>query len=171
MYVQPAKTKTTITLKGIPDGRAGTLIVLKEMRFLARQGKKNPHVFDLSREIVKNIPPKKWGQEVDAVFRWVRDNIRYIKDPRNLETLHTPEKILEYGQGDCDDQSILLASLLETIGHPARFVAVGFSPDTYSHVYVETKVGSRWVPLDATMEKWKPGRKPNNIANYLRVSV
>lgn len=171
MYVQPAKTQTTITLKGIPDGRAGTLAVLKEMRNLAREGKKNPNVFDLSREIVKNIPPKKWALEANAVFQWVRDNIRYVKDPRNLETLHTPEKILEYGQGDCDDQSILLASILETIGHPARFVAVGFAPGTYSHVYVETKIANKWIPLDATMEKWAMGRKPNNITTFLRVNI
>jgi transglutaminase-like putative cysteine protease len=171
MYIHLPKTPTTITLKGIPDGRAGTLAVLKAMREITRKGKTNPAVFDLSREIVKNIPPKKWGQEVAAVFRWVRDNIRYIKDPRNIETLHTPEKILEYAQGDCDDQSILLATLLETIGHPARFVAVGFAPDTFSHVYVETKIGNRWIPLDPIMEKFKPGQKANNIQNYLRVNV
>jgi transglutaminase-like putative cysteine protease len=171
MYIHLPKTRTTTTLKGIPDGKAGTLTVLKAMRELARKGKSNPNVFDLSRHIVKNVRPKDWAGEVSAVFRWVRDNIRYVKDPHNLETLHTPQKILEYGQGDCDDQSILLATLLETIGHPARFVAVGFAPGTFSHVYVETKIGNRWIPLDATMEKFNPGQKANNIQNYLRVNV
>ena len=171
MYIHQPKTKTTITLSLVPDGKAGTLAALKMMRKLARDGKSNPQVFELSREIVKNIPPKNWLKEVDAVFRWVRDNIRYIKDPRNIETLHTPQKILEFGQGDCDDQSILLASLLETIGHPARFVAVGFAPGTYSHVYVETKVGNKWIPLDATMERWSIGKKPDNITSYLKVNI
>ena len=171
MYIHPQKTETKITLSGIPDGKAGTLTALKTMRELARGGKSNPAVFDLSRNIVKKLPQKDWAKEVSAVYQWVRDNIRYVRDPRNIETLHTPQKILEYGQGDCDDQSILLASLLETLGHPARFVAVGFVPGTYSHVYVETKIGNRWIPLDATMAKWKPGQKPNNITNYLRVSI
>jgi len=109
MYLRPAKTQTTITLNAIPDGKAGTLAALKMMRKLAREGKKNPHVFELSRDIVKNVPPKNWLREVDAVFRWVRDHIRYVKDPRNIETLHTVQKILEFGQGDCDDQSIRFA--------------------------------------------------------------
>ena len=171
MYIHLPKTPTTITLKGIPEGKAGTIAVLKEMRRLVRQGKSNPIVFDLSRDIVKNIQSKKWGLEVAAVFRWVRDNIRYVKDPRNIETLHTPEKILEFGQGDCDDQSILLATLLESIGHPARFVAVGFTPGTFSHVYIESKIGNRWVPLDPIMEKFKPGQTAKNITNYLRVNI
>lgn len=171
MYLQPERTKTTITLKGIPDGRQGTLAALKMMKKLARGGVHTPAVFELSRDIVKNLPPKAWLKEADALFQWVRDNIRYIKDPRNIETLHTPQKILEFGQGDCDDQSILLAALLEAAGHPARFVAVGFAPNTYSHVYVETKIGDKWIALDPTMEKWPIGRKAKGIMSRLKVNV
>jgi len=96
----------------------------------------------------------------------VRDNVRYVRDVRGVETVHTPVKILEQGQGDCDDKSLILATLLETIGHPTRFVAVGPAPGIYSHVFVETKLGNKWIPLETT-ENVKPGWRPKNTVSQM----
>jgi hypothetical protein len=54
----------------------------------------------------------------------------------------------------------LLAALLESIGHPCRFVAVGYSRrNEFEHVYVETKIGHTWTALETTMDVpmgWAP---------------
>lgn len=94
--------------------------------------------------------------EATRLFRFVRDQIRYVKDPDGAEFLHTPEWVLHLAAGDCDDKSILLASLLLSIGHTPRFAAVAFDadPDTgeaiYSHVWVQDWLGGRWVDLETT---------------------
>lgn len=82
-----------------------------------------------------------------------------MRDVNTVETVQTPDKTLLDGSGDCDDQAVLLGSLLESIGHPARFLAVGFQPGVFAHVLVEGKIGARWVPLETT-ERWPAGRAP-----------
>lgn len=101
-------------------------------------------------EIVRGLPSKAWRAEVEAVYHWVVDNIRFVKDIRNIETVQFPAQTLQYGQGDCDDQAVLIASLLEAIGHPTRFIAVGFRPGLFSHVLTQTKIGDKWVSLETT---------------------
>lgn len=112
---------------------------------------------------------KDWSAEVRALHSFVRDRIRYIRDIRGVETLHTPEKILDQEQGDCDDKSVLLASLLESIGHPTRFVAIGFKPGTFSHVFVETKIGDKWIALETT-EPVEMGWRPARIVNSMIIN-
>ena len=66
-----------------------------------------------------------------ALYYFVRDNIKYVSDPKRFEYAETPREILLTGGGDCDSHSILLASLNEAIGITTRLV---FVP---SHVYVQ----------------------------------
>jgi hypothetical protein len=56
--------------------------------------------------------------------------------------------------GDCDDMTILLAAMLEAIGHPTRLVIVGPDPRRprlFSHIYLEVNLRDRWISLDPTM--------------------
>lgn len=143
-------SSTTSGLQLIPDGKAGTIATLKLMSRLVRAGKKTLPVRLTALALVKGEAQKDWLKEARNLHAFVRDKIRYVRDINNVETLHTPEKILELGQGDCDDKSVLLASLLESIGHPTRFVAIGFAPDHYDHVFVETKIGNNWIACETT---------------------
>lgn len=97
-------------------------------------------------------------QEAVRIHRFVRDRIRYTRDVRGVETLHTPTQILRQRQGDCDDKSVLIASLLESIGHKTRFVAIGYG-GSFCHVYPEVNIRGQWVPLEAT-ENWPAGKAP-----------
>lgn len=95
-------------------------------------------------------------REAVRVHRFVRDFIRYTRDVRGVETLHTAPQILQQRQGDCDDKAVLIASMLESIGHETRFIAVGYG-GKFRHVYPEAKVRGKWVGLEAT-ENWPAGR-------------
>ena len=156
-------SKTTATLLAIPDGPAGTFATLKLMRRLVQRYKKKLPLRQLALSIVRNNAPKDYRGEIHSLWRFVKQNIRYVKDIKGIETIQTPDKTLEFGQGDCDDQSVLLATLLEAVGHHTRFVALGFSPlPRYDHVLVATKMGNQWVPLETT-EPWPFGTIPNQI--------
>ena len=148
---------TTFALSALPEGAAGVRETLRRMSILTREGVKNPVIFMRARALVRGLKSKDYVGEAKAVHAFVRDKIRYVRDPRGVETLHTPEKLLELAQGDCDDKSILAATLLESLGHPTRFIAVGFDPDHYCHVYVETRIGAKWIPIETT-EPWEFGR-------------
>lgn len=148
--MQLSRTETTAQLREISSGARGTLETLKLMRALVRAGKRNLSVRQKATLLVGDLRQKDFSGEIKRIHAFVRDKIRYVKDVRGVETLHTPEKILEFGQGDCDDKSILVASLLESVGHPTRFVAMGFSGGNFCHVYVETKIGAKWVGVETT---------------------
>lgn len=56
------------------------------------------------------------GCEMNALLRHVARKIKYVSDPRGREHIQSVHTTLELGAGDCEDQSILLASMLEAVG-------------------------------------------------------
>lgn len=149
----------------IPGGSQGTRATLKIMARLVKKGKRDHRLRELALSIVKRNRNKDYVGEVKSIHEWVKKNIRYVRDIRGIETVQTPQKTLEFGQGDCDDHSILVATLLETIGHMTRLKAIGFMPDSYQHVYTETKLGPKsknmWIAVETT-EPWKLGKAAKN---------
>ncbi len=134
------------------------------MANLASSAKTTPRIREQALAIVGAVPGKDFRAEMDRIFVFVRDNIRYTRDVVNVETVQTPAKTLDYKQGDCDDQVVLLAALLESVGIEARFKAVGFSPGHFQHVYLEARDNGEWIALDPTEQVavgWAP---PNPVA-------
>jgi transglutaminase-like putative cysteine protease len=148
----------------IPPGEPGTRATLHAMRELVKRFKTASQVRETALTLIRGLPPKAYAAEVRALFEYVRDAIRYVRDIAGVETLQTPVATLELEAGDCDDKSALLAAMLESIGHPTRFVAEGYrSPGHYSHVYLQTRVGQQWLSLDPTVSTatvgWAPPRR------------
>lgn len=137
-------------LEAIPGGRSGTRATLRLMSRLVRDSAEDYELIAFARSLIAHLPPKAWRAEACAIFYFVRDRIRYVQDPVGLESIAGPLETLRVGQGDCDDKSVLAVSLLQAIGHPARFLAVGFDGEPLSHVLVETYIADRWVPMELT---------------------
>lgn len=131
-----------------------------------REYKTRPDIRGLALELTQHLHQKDYFGEIQALFDFVQNRVRYIRDVNNVETIQTPSVTLENRAGDCDDKSSLLAAMLESIGHPTRFKAVGFEPGQLEHVYVETKLGSQWIALDAT-EPNDPGWEPPGIRSFI----
>ena len=95
-----------------------------------------------------------------AIFYFVQSNFNYLNDPLAFEYFKTPQESFNAQAGDCDDASILLSSLLQSIGFYTRFV---FVPQ---HVYVQVKMPDAkssykdddgWISMDATCQSCKFG--------------
>ena len=152
-----------------PAGLTGINEVLKAMRVLARQGAKDPAVRDTAQRLIRGLSQKDFLGEARALFMFVRDNIRYTRDIEGVETLQTPRATLQIKQGDCDDKSILLAALLLSIGHPARFMAIGPKRGIFNHVLVQVSIRGKWYSLETT-EPYSFGQSPKAVS-YLFVQV
>lgn len=158
-----------MSLGRIPSGREGIKCTLQAMSRLVRSWKKDVGVRELAASLVRALPQYDNAGEIRALHAFVRDCIRYTGDIRKVETLHTPKAILEMGVGDCDDKSILLASLLESINKATRFVAVGPTGTGIStHVLVEVRAGraGRWVPLE-TIKPVEAGWFPKGMSRNM----
>lgn len=139
----------------IPSGTAGVRATLKIMVMVARKFLKPSDADNAAKlaalrafaqNLVQSCPEKDWLCEATKLQVFVRDAIRYTRDMRLAETVQTPDKTLQLRSGDCDDKSLLLATLAETIGFAARFCAIGVAGESFSHVSAQLLVpGKRWV--------------------------
>lgn len=111
-------------------------------------------------------------KQARKVYEYVRDEIHYMPDPLPFEDIQSPDITLRRLSGDCDDQAILLCSLLLAIGfETALFFADTDGDGTADHVYsavhipnapelykpfVNKKIAGQnlhdWIPLDPTSE-------------------
>lgn len=158
------------TLQRIPDGALGTKATLKIMRQFVREYKKSMPVRELALSLIRYLPGhKNWVGQIRCLHSFVQQRVQYVRDVRGIETIQTPLVTIQIGQGDCDDQSVLLAALLESIGHPTRFVAIKQNfLGPFVHVFTETKIGPKWLPLETT-EKF-PAFHPMNFSHRMTVN-
>lgn len=156
---------TPATLLGLPDNPADqTREALKLMRDMVRAGKKTPTIRETATRIVSDCAQKDDTCEVMSLWDWTLNNIRYIKDVNNVETVQPATRVLSEGAGDCNNKCVLLASLLESIGYKTRFVAFGKEPGIFTHVICEVRWGrDGWKSLDPTEFQpfgWRPTDMP-----------
>lgn len=151
-------------LMALPEGADGVRATLKIMSALVKSGKKSGAVRQKALELTQSLRQKDRLGEIKALWSFVKNNIRYVRDINGVETVHTPEQILRQESGDCDDKALLLCALLESIGHPSAFWAIGTKePGKFSHVMALTRIGEkRWLPLETT-EPVSFGWGPRNV--------
>lgn len=108
-----------------------------------------------------NVEARDWKGEVVAIFEYVRENVRYTRDIHNVELFQRPKRTLEHRIGDCDDMTILLGSLLMSVGYPIMIRVIGLkNTGTFQHVYLVVGLPPHdpktWMPLDPSRPE-KPG--------------
>lgn len=134
----------------MPNGDAGIFHTLRLMRRAVRECKTNPAIRNAASTLLFNSPERDQVAEVNAIFEFVRDSIRYVRDVFGVETLQTPMKTLALELGDCDDQSTLLACLLESVGYRTRFIVAAYRSLAFEHVFLQALIGGQWVSMDPT---------------------
>lgn len=111
-----------------------------------------------------------FAEQARAIQVWVQQNIEYRRDPPDVELVQTPQVTMQLCAGDCDDQSVLTAALLQSTGHPTQFVAVGLDGNPLSHVLTQTLIGQSWVCVE-TIQPRPLGWSPRGVTSYYIVKV
>ena len=152
-------------LSGIPNGSAGSMATMRAMRQLVRDAVRDPaqQIRESAITILRGV--NSFSAQVDAIQRWVQNNVEYRRDPPDVELVQTPQVTLQLRAGDCDDQSVLTAALLQATGHPTRFIAVGLNGEPMSHVLTQTQLGTNWVGVE-TIQPRAVGWMPPGITSY-----
>lgn len=105
--------------------------------------------------------PRDYDCRVGKIFDYAK-SIRYVNDPIDVERIADAATTIQEGWGDCGDKTILMASLLGSIGILSRLVKVNFYNDLaehgYDHLYLEAqRPDGRWEAFDPTPENAPPG--------------
>lgn len=83
----------------------------------------------LAFELLHPCPPADKSCTAVHLYQFVQAKMGYLSDPPSRDYIQSPEETLKIKAGDCEDLSILLASLLNNSGVPTYLV---FTPD---HAY------------------------------------
>lgn len=161
MYLaaQPS-TPLAGTLVPLAGGMSGVWQTVAAMRAMVRSYRTDPRIRHAAASIVQLQRERDGAGEAQALLSWMQACVRYVADVHQVETLTTPDRVLELRYGDCDDQATLLATLLESIGYPTRFVVAGYvTPGEVEHVYLQALIGGQWLDMDPT-ERYPVGMAP-----------
>lgn len=141
--------------------------MVEQVKKGSRESAVRKKAFELARDVcnaplnIKEMSEENLLEIAEAIFVWVRDRIAYVNDPAG-EYFQPPVRTLEVGAGDCDDQSILLAAMLGSIGFEPILVIL---PE---HVYVELQVGGKQVPMDPTASNTAFGTLSASMVEHFR---
>jgi hypothetical protein len=130
----------------LPGGIKGNLKTIKFMQKVARERSGHPIVREFALKIIQaaGIPSHNYKEEALAIGDFVKQRMRYVRDPRESELLQDPVMLIEklekygYAQGDCDDMALLIATLLLSTGHSPIYRAVRYKAPSgpFNHIYV-----------------------------------
>lgn len=167
MYLGATLPQPNVFRGRLPSGHEGTRVTLAMMRELVKSSVGMPDIRETALAILRaaRVAAHDTVGEVAALFRFVRDRIRFTQDPAGIELLQDARETLRVQAGDCDDRAVLLAALLISIGvcTDLRFRVIAADPRRprdYTHVYLVARIGGRDVPLDPTYSDSVPGFEP-----------
>lgn len=165
MYGAPQVDLTAHCLP-VAGGLAGMHQTIHVMRAMVNQSRKLPEIRACAVNLIFMMPERGVLGHVASIFGFVRDTILYVRDVNGVETLQSPDKTLLLRIGDCDDQTMLLCALLESVGYPTRFVCAGYARiGVFEHVYCQVYANGVWIDLDPT-EQQPLGWAPENPVAY-----
>lgn len=154
----------TIEYRFLPDGAQGTFDTLNTMAACVRGEVGPDHAGYQSEPIRRQAEALVYGasgatEEITALLAYVRDSIAYRQHPWNQQRVQDAARTIQFRSGDCVSKSVLLATLLASLGHLPRFVAQSTGDCEYSHVYVEAwnQDALAFVALDACNPTARPG--------------
>ena len=176
----PANTRKKSTLKkhGISEDmvlKVANVHTLdqrvKYIQQMIKKGRNDPRIRALTVKIVSKKCGNKFCHdekdhvsEIKAVFDWIRKNVRYVRDNYDRDTFQHPVRTLEFVGGDCDDYSITLASMLQSIGYPVKLRVIQTTNSSdWNHIYIRVGLPpgnpTHWMDLDGSENRpagWAP---------------
>jgi transglutaminase superfamily protein len=161
----------------LAHGDQGVTQTINAIRGIVDDAVKDPRVNVMAIEMVRGVSDSfSRDQKAAALYAAVANRWFYVEDPVGpfgpKETLRPVRVLLNNFAGDCDDASVLIASLLGTIGIPSRVVTIAAdpsAPNEFSHIYPEAEVAPGvWVAMDVARPGSAYGSAP---ARYFRKRV
>jgi len=120
--------------------------IKQELRRMLNDGIRCPEVRDMA------ISVRQEGDEIASIFNWAKGAFSYVPDPFRKELFVSPRKQLEqYWQIgaislDCDDASLLIASLLGSVGYETKISLLDCDFDgEYDHAIGSVNTNSGWL--------------------------
>jgi transglutaminase-like putative cysteine protease len=162
-----------------PPGVAGVKLSLQQIAQRIREGALSPKVQGVAFDALLGAGFAGRGANAggaharaSALLSFVRQHTLYAPDPPGVEYMKSAEAMLCLAPnlcirgGDCDDQLILLGSMVMGVGIPVQVLKQTFGVGDQEHVLLEAQDDSgQWFPLDPSSDM-PAGRKAYASEEY-----
>jgi transglutaminase-like putative cysteine protease len=138
----------------------------------------NPLLVDLAAWIIKkyNVPERNELALARAVQRFAQDYIKYFRE--KPERFASPIRTLVWKIGDCDDKTILVASILRSFKIPVRLKMITYrhfskkegKERDFCHVYPQAKIDGKIYAIES-VHKWPLGLDAENLVKAKKIPV
>lgn len=150
---------------------------LARMVAVIRASVSDPRVWRVARRIAAKTNSRDQAVLARAVRAWCDARYRYVRDPRRVELLQSPQRMLTeiantgYFAGDCDEASIMTAALCTAIGIPCELHAISFrAGKPLSHVFA-IAYPDRGAPVELDIVRPRALPAPSGFPRTLRARV
>lgn len=122
----------------------------------------DPQMRKVALQATSRCPERDKMCEAQAIYQFVKQRVRYTGDvgaikhadgtTEGVDLYQSARRTIEFGGGDCDDNSILVSTMLALNGlDPVlRVVKTRGAPD-WEHIYAGFYNGRKFVALDTTL--------------------
>lgn len=118
-------------------------------------GLRDPRMRAIGLEVTSACPARDDLCELQAIFEFVKRNIRYTGDITDKDTFQTAWRTMQMGGGDCDDMSVLNAVLAMENGFQTKFRITSNTGASWDHIFCLAGVPKtsprKWIVLDTTL--------------------
>lgn len=154
--VRHGRRYESVKAEPLRHGTGGNEQTLRYAAQMVREDSRDESLRAFAESLICGCAPHDSACAVQKLFEFARDVIRYVEDPAEVERIADAWRTIEKGEGDCGDKSILLASLLGTIGIRSQFIVQSWDGDLsdgYDHVHIEVFMSDgTTAELDPTNE-------------------
>jgi transglutaminase-like putative cysteine protease len=136
--LKPMPEKSALMYRYNPDYYFGTINQLVEPAEV--------DIRDQAVEVARLYPGAYNIYQVCALFDKVKERVKYVSDPRGNDIWEPANVTLKVGAGDCEDQAILLSSMLEAVGGTTRVYL------TNTHAFAAVYIGNKTSDVNASVK-------------------
>ena len=134
---------------------------------VVRQYTGHPQLVEWAAKLIReaNVPARDPAALARAVQKYAQDHVKFFRE--RPERFASPLRTLSWGIGDCDDKTILIATVLRSFRIPVRAVFIRYvsrekdgSEKQVSHVFPEFRdTNGQWLALESVHD-WAMGDSP-----------
>ncbi|MEI7961238.1 MAG: transglutaminase-like domain-containing protein [archaeon] len=89
---------------------------------------------------IASASPGNWNiNQLADLYIWMKNNISYVNDPIHQEYFASASETLNDKAGDCEDQAILVSSLIQSVGGTSKVVLAPSCGHAFASVFISTK--------------------------------
>ncbi|MEO1260552.1 MAG: hypothetical protein AAFZ15_17275 [Bacteroidota bacterium] len=118
-------------------------------------------------EKFKGDTPQETYDSLLKLWRFCRSHIRYKKDPKGVQYIKHPGRVIKDGYSDCKGLSILIYHVCRYLELPVFIRFSSYERDRrIGHVYPMVVIGNEAIPVDAVFEYFDAEEKPTYYKDY-----